>query len=159
MFDCAALSFFAAYFQSTFSLRYTNADLKICQNLRLYVKIICWRFHIKHLLLFEICAREICQKFVYKHSEQKNMLKISLLFKKFTNLRIKNAKFSEYCFYMNTNRFGFFQICISIPLRHLWTAASECSSSKKGRSVYWMELSSRSTTCTLKDTCRFENLH
>ena len=23
----------------------------------------------KHLLPFEICAREICEKFVYKHSE------------------------------------------------------------------------------------------
>ena len=26
-------------------------------------------FTLKHLLLFEICAREICEKFVYKHSE------------------------------------------------------------------------------------------
>ena len=40
---------------------------------------------LKHLLLFEICTREICEKFVYRHSEQENMLKISLLFKKFTN--------------------------------------------------------------------------
>ena len=24
---------------------------------------------LKHLLLSEICAREICEKFVYKHSE------------------------------------------------------------------------------------------
>ena len=31
-------------------------------------------------------------------------------------LRIKNAKFSEYCFYMNTNIQGDFQICISVPL-------------------------------------------
>ena len=23
----------------------------------------------KHILLFEICAREICEKFVYKHAE------------------------------------------------------------------------------------------
>ena len=47
------------------------------------------------------------------------MLKISLLFKKFTNfriIRIKNAKFSEYCFYMNTNMQGDFEICISVPL-------------------------------------------
>ena len=28
------------------------------------------RFHIKNLLLFEIWAREICKKFVYKHSEK-----------------------------------------------------------------------------------------
>ena len=26
-------------------------------------------FILKHLLLSEICAREICEKFVYKHSE------------------------------------------------------------------------------------------
>ena len=26
-------------------------------------------FSLKHLLLFEICACEICEKFVYKHSE------------------------------------------------------------------------------------------
>ena len=53
----------------------------------------------------------MCEKFVYKHSEIQNMLKISLLFKKFTNftvnnltiLRIKNPKFSGYCFYRNTN--------------------------------------------------------
>ena len=31
-------------------------------------------------------------------------------------LRIKNAKFSRYCFYMNTNIWGHFQICISVPL-------------------------------------------
>ena len=27
------------------------------------------KFHIKYLLRFEIYAREICEKFVYKHSE------------------------------------------------------------------------------------------
>ena len=26
-------------------------------------------FSLKHLLISEICAREICEKFVYKHSE------------------------------------------------------------------------------------------
>ena len=26
-------------------------------------------FTLKYLLLFEICAREICEKFTYKHSE------------------------------------------------------------------------------------------
>ena len=41
---------------------------------------------LKHLLLFEMRAREICEKFVYKHSETiECMLKITLLFKKFTN--------------------------------------------------------------------------
>ena len=27
------------------------------------------KFTLKHLLLFEICTREICENFVYKHSE------------------------------------------------------------------------------------------
>ena len=31
-------------------------------------------------------------------------------------LRIKNAKFSGYCFDMNTNILRDFQICISVPL-------------------------------------------
>ena len=30
--------------------------------------------------------------------------------------RTKNAKFSEYYFYLNTNIYGDFQICISVPL-------------------------------------------
>ena len=56
--------------------RYTNVDLKICQYLRLHMKIICRRFHIntlKHLLHFEICPREVryVKSFVYKHSETK----------------------------------------------------------------------------------------
>ena len=52
------------------------------------------------------------------------MLKISLLFKKNTNLpvnnsrilTIKNAKFSSYYLRINLNILGDFQICISVPL-------------------------------------------
>ena len=40
---------------------------------------------LKHLLLFEICLREICWKFVTNIQKQKNVLNISLLFKKLTN--------------------------------------------------------------------------
>ena len=47
-------------------LKYTNADLKICQCILLPMKIINWRFHIKTPLLFEIFARGICERFVYK---------------------------------------------------------------------------------------------
>ena len=36
-----------------------------------------------------------------------------------TIVRIKNAEFSQYCFYMNTNIWGDFQICISVPLKYL----------------------------------------
>ena len=32
-------------------------------------------------------------------------------------IRIKNAEFLGYCFHMNTNMEGGFQICISIPLK------------------------------------------
>ena len=51
------------------------------------------------------------------------MLKISLLFKKNTNFTgtftIKNVKFSGYYLYMNSNIWGDFQICISVPLSEL----------------------------------------
>ena len=40
----------------------------------------------------------------------------TLLAHKLRILWIKNAKFSGYCFYMNTSVQGDFQICISIPL-------------------------------------------
>ena len=74
-------------------LRYTNADLKIYQYLCLHVKLICWRFHIKTFLRFEICARVICN-FTGKYNAR--------------ILRIKNAKFRGYWFYMNTNINGDF---------------------------------------------------
>ena len=32
-------------------------------------------------------------------------------------LQIKNAKFSEYYFYINLNTYGDFQFCISVPLK------------------------------------------
>ena len=41
-------------------------------------------FTLKHLLRFEISAREILEKFVYIR-KQYNKIKISVLFKKFTN--------------------------------------------------------------------------
>ena len=46
----------------------TNTDLKICQYLRLHMKIICSRFYMETPFTL-ICAREICEKFVYKPSE------------------------------------------------------------------------------------------
>ena len=33
------------------------------------MKIKCERLHVKHLLPFEICPCEICEKFVYKYLE------------------------------------------------------------------------------------------
>ena len=66
--------------------------LKIGQYLRLHMKIICWIFYIKHLLLFEVSAREICEKFVYKYSETIEYVEVSLIFKKFTNFTCKWLK-------------------------------------------------------------------
>ena len=47
---------------SIFKERCTNADLKICQYLCLYIKIISFNnmFYVLHVFLFEICTREIC---------------------------------------------------------------------------------------------------
>ena len=40
--------------------RYTNANMKICQFLRLLMKIICWRFHIKTPFTFsEMPSRDM----------------------------------------------------------------------------------------------------
>ena len=33
------------------------------------MKIVVEDITLKHILLFEICAREICEQFVYTHSE------------------------------------------------------------------------------------------
>ena len=38
------------------------------------------------MLIFEICSLEICEMFIYKHSEIMEYVKIRLLFKKFTDL-------------------------------------------------------------------------
>ena len=37
-------------------------------------------FTLKHLLLYEICARKICKKFIYKHSETIKLVKNSPTF-------------------------------------------------------------------------------
>ena len=104
--------------------RYTNADLEICQYLRLCMEKYVEDFTLKHLLLFEISTREISGRFVYKHSETIEYVKNWPTFKKNLQisrannsrvLRIKNSKFWEYCFYLNTNIQGDYQICISVP--------------------------------------------
>ena len=62
-------------------------------------------------VLFELCAPEIYEIFVYKHTETIEYAKNSLPFKKIQTsrinnsriLRIKNAKRLGYCFYINRN--------------------------------------------------------
>ena len=65
------------------------------------------------------------ESFFTNIQEQHNMLKISIYFlrnlqdSQINNSRIrkiKNVKFSGYCFYMYTNIYRDFQICISVPL-------------------------------------------
>ena len=82
---------------------------------------------LKHLLLFNICACEICEKFVCKHSETIEYVNNqSTFYKNLQNsqvnnsriLRIKNTKLSGYCLYINTNIQGDFQINTSVPLRN-----------------------------------------
>ena len=46
--------------------------MQIWKSTNIFVYI--WKYHdddfrLKHVLLFEMCAKEICEKFVYKHSE------------------------------------------------------------------------------------------
>ena len=85
-------------------------------------------FTINNLLVFEIYAREICEKFVYKHSETIKYVKLAYFLRNLQNSRannsrtfnIKNAKFSGYCFHLNTNISGDFQICISVTLNRTY---------------------------------------
>ena len=53
---------------------------------------------LKHLLLFEICAHEICEKFAYKHSETTEWLTLK---KKLASARVKiflGTWISDFCF-------------------------------------------------------------
>ena len=49
-------------------------------------------FTSKNALIFEICARGICEEFVYKHSETIEYVKTSLLFKTFTKFMGKQLE-------------------------------------------------------------------
>ena len=101
--------------------RYTNAGMKICKY-RLYMKIICWRFHIKTAFSFwDIRTWYVClETFRINRIYQKLAYLLRNLHTSWLNnsriLRVKNAKFLGYCFYMNTNIQWDFQICIIVPL-------------------------------------------
>ena len=92
-----------------------------------YLKIMYWRFHIKtpftfwdtHTLeMWKVCLQtfrnnRICKKLAYfLRKLQVSRANDSRI------LRIKNAKFSGYCLYMDTNIYWDFQICISVPLKN-----------------------------------------
>ena len=97
-------------------------------NIFVFIKI-CWRFHIKTSFTFwdilprdlwKVCLqifrnKRICKKLAYfLRSLQASLANNSRIH------RINNAHFSRYCFYMNTNIWGTFQIYISVPLKSLW---------------------------------------
>ena len=84
----------------------------MCQYFRFNMKIMSQNISYKNTSYFLRYAHVRYEKSLSTNIQKRqNMLKISLLFKKFTKsrannsrtLRIKNAKFSGYCFYMNTN--------------------------------------------------------
>ena len=66
------LSCFFKMFPSIFLILIKGALMQIWKSVNIFV--FTWRqcdedFTLKHLLHFEMCAREICKKFVYKHSK------------------------------------------------------------------------------------------
>ena len=87
--------------------------------------------HMKNSIL-QIAHCNTCHPLRYAHvryakylftniQKQQNMLKSSKVQTLRVNnskiLRIQNAKFSGYCFYMNTKKWRDFQICTSVHLR------------------------------------------
>ena len=106
------------YYASNLSDRFLKVHLKICRYVRLYIKTICWItfWVIRTRDMWKVCLQtfrknRICWKLAYflrtLRTSRANNSRI---------LRIKNMKLSGYCFYINTNTQGDFQICITVPL-------------------------------------------
>ena len=82
------------------------------------------------------------------------MLKISLFLRNFQTswanksriLSIKNAKFSWYCFYMNRNIQGDFQICISAPLTLRVCTAFKIFEKTQAILLYWFAAQQQTST-------------
>ena len=95
-----------------------------CQYLHLHMKIICWRFHIKTPTFWDMRMWNMWKVCLQTFRNNKIWWKLAYFLTDLSNsrannsriLRIKNAKFSGYCFDINTNIYGDFQICISVPL-------------------------------------------
>ena len=94
-------------------------------NIFVFIRKQCVKdFTLKHLLLFEISAHEICEVCLQTFRNNRICKKLAYFLRNLQTsrannsriVRIKNAKFSGYCFYMNKNIHGDFQICISVPL-------------------------------------------
>ena len=90
------------------------------------MKMICQRFHIITLFAFwDILTWDIWNVCLQTYRNNRICYKIAYFFKKMQtslvnnsrNLKIKNVKFSGYCFYMNPNIYWNFLICISVRLK------------------------------------------
>ena len=84
--------------------------MQIWKSANIFVAI--WKlfandFTLKHVLPLEIRTRKICERFQNLKTSRANNLRI---------IKMKNANISGYCFYMNTNIWGDFQISIRTPL-------------------------------------------
>ena len=110
--------------------------------LRFHMNLICRRFLRTPFTFWDMrtwVTWNVCLQ-IFRNNR---MLKISLLFKKFTNLRIKNsrllrirnAKFAKYCFYMNINILNDFHICISVPFTVLYASTVSLSELKTSRDL------------------------
>ena len=93
-------------------IRYTNADLKICQYLRLHMKITCRRFHAETPFTFwDRYTWDMWKVFLRTFRNNRIWFKLHYFLWNLQNLRANNSrilrfeneKFSVYWFYMNTN--------------------------------------------------------
>ena len=110
------------------------------------MEIICWRFRFWASFTFwdihtwdiwNVCLQtfrnnRICWKLAYLSRNLQTLRAINSRI-----LRIKNAKFSGHCFYMNTNIQTNFQICISLPLINAFQ--SSLDNSKRKPNKIWLD--------------------
>ena len=102
--------------------------MKIFRCLCLHMKILCRRFRIITGFTFWVMrTRDIWNVCLDSCRNNRIYYKVAYFLRKTQTsrasnsriLRIRNAKFSGYCFYMNPNILGDFRICISVPLKNL----------------------------------------
>ena len=99
--------------------------MKIFQYLPVHTEIIWRRFHIKTPFMFWDMRTwdmwNVCLQTLRNNGKRLAYLLRKLQISRTNNSRIllfKKAKFSAYCFYINSNMYVDFKICISVPLRH-----------------------------------------
>ena len=108
---CLILSEICNILYEIYFLRYVNTILDILSEI---CDILDEIYFLRHAIYY--------MKGLFTSIQKQNMLKLTYFLKHSqvsrTNnesYRIKNAKFSWHCFYMNINIWGDFQICISVP--------------------------------------------